>query len=180
MIFCTGNPAHQGVASGINATVSDVDFGCRETGYDFTTTTGLEKFQRNIINYDTFVNSSFIASEVQITLLELAHRAWMQADVKGHVISLGSTIEWADTTEHAQYAKSKRDLRKRSLELNDLTGITGVKTTYIIVGGINDGKSGHEHYLNTTAIANAVVWTIKNPNRIALLQIESAKFQTNC
>jgi hypothetical protein len=61
------------------------------------------------------------------------------------------------------------------MQLNEETGITGIKTTYIIVGGVNDGKPGNENYLNASSVSHAIEWILQNPDRIALIQIDVAK-----
>lgn len=175
MILCSGNPTHQTVASAVNRLYPNSAFMSRSNGYNFSTWSIQveELFKRAIVKHTTFINSSYIAPGVQNKLLEAAYQEWMCKDIKGHIINIGTTAEWSDNNLHKEYILSKQALRARSLELNDLTGITGVKTSYIIVGGINDGKPGTEKYLNVSAVAHAIDWIIKNPNRIALLQIES-------
>jgi hypothetical protein len=174
-ILCSGNPNHITIASGVKKSFPLAKFASRATGYDFTTAESDNLFKKNIINYDVFINSSYIQSGVQLRLMEMTVCEWMQADVKGHIISIGTTAEWTSNEQYADYIESKKQLRLRSMQLNEDTGITGIKTTYIIVGGVNDGKPGNENYLNVSRISHAIGWVLQNPDRIALMQIDVAK-----
>jgi hypothetical protein len=174
-ILCSGNPNHTTIASGVKKSFPSAMFVSRTTGYDFTTAESDNLFKKNIINYNVFVNSSYIKPGVQLHLMEMAVSEWMQADIKGHIINIGTTAEWTDNKQYADYIESKQRLRLRSMQLNEETGITGVKTTYIIVGGVNDGKPGNENYLNVSSISHTIEWILQNPSRIALIQIDVAK-----
>jgi hypothetical protein len=174
-ILCTGNPDHITVASAVKKCFPTASFASRATGYNFKLPKSSELFEKNIVDYNVFINSSYIQSGVQMRLLELAVAKWMESDVKGHIINIGTTAEWTENPLYSEYIQTKQQLRRRSLELNDNTGSTGIKTTYIIVGGVNDGKPGNENYLNVSSIAYAIEWALLNPDRIALIQIDVAK-----
>jgi len=177
LILCTGNPADATVASAVAQRFAHADFASRATGYDFKTWANQteDKFRKTIVNYNTFINSSYICSGAQLKLLELTWKEWMRADIKGHIITIGTTAEWTDNEKYSEYIASKRELRSRSLQLNDETGISGVKTSYIIVGGVNDGKPDNEQYVSLYSIAYTIESILNNPDRIPLLQLESAK-----
>ena len=175
MILCSGNPNKISIAQAIREIYPDTCFLCRSTGYDVTCDTGLDFFEKNITDHTVFINSSYIAPGVQLKLLDLACKTWMQHDIKGHVISIGTTAEWNTDTQHKEYKESKTQLRLRSLELNEQTGITGVKTTYIILGGLDTGDKDTGEYPTTASVAQAIDWVLKYPNRVPLLQIESPK-----
>ena len=174
-ILCTGNPAHITVASAVKTCFPTASFASRATGYNFKLPESVDLFEKNIIDYNVFINSSYIQSGVQMRLLDSAVTKWMEANVRGHIINIGTTAEWTENPQHAEYIQTKQQLRHRSLELNDNTGITGIKTTYIIVGGVNDGKPGNENYLDISRIAHAIEWALLNPDRIALIQVDVAK-----
>lgn len=177
MILCTGNPEHNTVASAVKKVFPSAEFACRSTGYDLRLLNSDSEsyFRNNIKKYNVFINSSFICLGAQLKLLNIAHSEWMQADIKGHVINIGSTAEWSDLPTATAYIQSKRELRNQSLQLNEQTGISGIKTTHIIAAGLNDGKPGNEQYLSLSSVANAIAWILKNPDRIPLLQIDVAK-----
>ena len=174
-ILCSGNPDQITIASAVKKSFPTAKFASRSTGYDFTTTEGNNLFKKTIIDYNVFINSSYIQAGIQLKLLNMTVSKWMEADVKGHIINIGTTAEWANNLEYSEYVRSKQELRHRSLELNNETGITGIKTTYIIIGGVNDGKPGNENYLNVSRIAHIIEWVLLNPDRIALIQVDVAK-----
>lgn len=174
MILCTGNPADQTVASAVKKRFDSVDFASRSTGYDLRlNSTDSEKyFKQQILKYNVFINSSYIAPGVQLGLLETVYKEWMRENIFGHVINLGSTIEWRNDVEHAGYIEDKRNLRTRSLELSSQAGITGIKSTHVIVSGLNDGKPGHENCLNLLHVADVIHWILHTKSNITLIQVE--------
>jgi hypothetical protein len=174
MILCSGNPNHQTVASAVKKKFELVDFASRATGYDLRLNSQANQkyFKQKILNYNVFINSSYIAPGVQLLLLETVYKEWMRENISGHVINLGSTIEWRNETEHAGYIEDKKKLRARSLELSAQTGISGVKSTHLIVSGLNDGKPGHENWLNLDHVANVIHWILHTNSNITLVQVE--------
>ena len=48
-------------------------------------------------------------------------------------------------------------------------GISGIKTTYVVLGGIGDGMC------DTKDIATAIKWIIEQPFRVPLIQLDSKK-----
>jgi hypothetical protein len=174
-ILCSGNPNQHTIAQAIKEIYPETAFLFRSNGYDFTKDSGLERFENALPNYNIFINSSYIAPGIQLKLLETAWRMWMQADIRGHVISIGTTAELNFDLKNKNYIESKIALKNRSLELHKQTGITGVKTSYIILGGLNNNQKGSEEYPTTGSVARAIDWLIHYQNRVALMHIESPK-----
>ena len=163
MIFCTGNPDRKTIAYVINPD----RYASLSTGYDFTTEKSLAQFANEIEDYAVFVNSAFVAPGVQQRLMHTCYSQWMQKDNKGHIINIGTTLE--NTDDASDYNQSKQELRKQSLQLSNNTGISGVKTTYVVLGGIGDDMCDIEH------IGSTIRWIIEQPFRIPMIQIESVK-----
>jgi len=163
MIFCTGNPARKTIAYAIKPD----KYASLSTGYDFRTNESKKKFEDEIANYKVFINSAFVFPGIQEQLMHICYSRWMKQDIKGHIVNIGTTLENTDDT--SSYNKSKHRLRKKSLLLSDNTGISGVKTTYVVVGGIGKGMCDIEH------IGSTIKWIIQQPFRIPLIQIESVK-----
>jgi hypothetical protein len=171
-ILCSGNPNHATIASGIAKIFTDADFASRATGYDlrFWDPGSEAYFRDQIKNYNVFVNSSFICGYGQLALLEATHREWGAAGIHGHIINIGSTAEWMGIDSvYPEYSIQKRSLRDRSLQLNNKSGI---KTTHVVVGGINDGLPGHENWLSLDHIAETIKWVLEHPVKIPLVAIE--------
>ena len=167
-ILCTGNPKKQTVAYALGC-----DHASLSSGWDFTDSLALDRFCENILDYNVFVNSSYIGTGVQLTLMNIAYQEWMRKNIRGHIITIGTTLEYSSDT--SQYAIDKRSLKQRSLELNDQTGITGVKTTYLILGGINNGDPKNSDYVMPDHIASGILWALSQECRIPLLQLEGVK-----
>jgi hypothetical protein len=170
-ILCSGNPDHTTVASAVKKCFSAADFASRATGYDlrFWNPGSEEHFRKQIKNYTVFINSSFICGGGQLQLLEVTYQEWRLAGITGHIINIGSSAEWLGyDSPYGEYSIQKRALRDRSLQLN---GKHGINTTHITVGGINDGKPGHEGWLNLKYVAESIEWAISRPYRVPLLSL---------
>jgi hypothetical protein len=162
-MFCTGNPKRKTIAY----ILQPFESASLTSGWDFTQTESVERFGKIIGNYNIFVNSAFVAPGIQEQLMLTCHKVWMQQDIKGHIVNIGTTLENTDNT--SPYNKSKKKFRKQSLQLSDDTGISGVKTTYVVLGGIGEDMCDIQH------IGSTIKWIIKQPFRIPIIQIESVK-----
>ena len=178
MILCTGNPNHNTVASAVARQFPQAQFASRATGYDlrFWDSGSEDYFREQIAKFDIFINSSFICGGGQSALLETTFEVWSKNLIQGHIINIGSSAEFLGTNDpqvsdgvYGKYSIQKRALRDRSLQLNNQNHI---KTTHIIAGGLNDGKPGHESWLNLDTLAETIAWVLKNPADIPLLYIQ--------
>jgi len=184
-MLCSGNPTHTTVASAIKKYFPSAEFASRATGYDlrFWDPGSETYFREQIINYNVFVNSSFICGGGQLALLEATHEEWTKASIRGHIVNIGSTSEYLGVTDnrakdniYGKYSIQKRALRDRSLQLN---GFNNIKTTHIIAGGLNDGLSGHENWLDLTQVAETIAWIIEHPCLIPLIEIRANDLDLN-
>ena len=162
-IFCTGNPKRKTIAYALNADLS----ASLSSGWDFTNNDTIEKFKQTIVEYNVFVNSAFVLPGVQQTLMNLCYQEWMRTNVRGHIVNIGTTLE--NTDDQGDYSTSKRSLKAQSMLLSDQTGISGVKTSYIVLGGLG------EDACKPSDIAQAIRWIVSQPYRIPVIQIESVK-----
>jgi hypothetical protein len=183
-MLCSGNPVHITVASAVKKYFPFAEFASRATGYDlrFWDPGSETYFRKQIINYNVFVNSSFICGGGQLALLEATHEEWTKTNISGHIVNIGSTSEHLGVTDnqakdnvYGKYSIQKRALRDRSLQLN---GLNNIKTTHIIAGGLNDGLSGHENWLDLTQVAKTIAWVIEHPCLIPLIEIQANLFKT--
>jgi len=172
-MLCTGNPAHRTVASAVQKKWPDADFASRATGYDLRFwDPGSETFFRdNIKKYDVFINSSFICGGGQSCLLETTAEEWSNTGVHGHIINVGSSAEFLGIdSQWGIYSIQKKALRERSLQLH---GKNGLRCTHLILGGINDGKSGHESWLDLESVADTIDWIMQQSFCVPLVYIEA-------
>lgn len=137
------------------------------TGWDFTKQSSIDRLTQEIVNYNVFVNSAYIQSDIQQLLLNTVHSIWMRENIPGHIFNIGTTLE--NTDNNTDYANSKRQLRSYSMKLNDETGITGVKVSYVIVGGVG------EQHVTPSQIADTIQWIAQQQIRIPLIQLDSVK-----
>jgi hypothetical protein len=162
-IFCTGNPERKTIAYALNPDLS----ASISSGWDFTDPVTIARFSKTIQQYNVFVNSAFIAPGIQETLMNVCHTSWMESNLKGHVINIGTTLE--NTNDVSTYAQSKRRLRQHSLKLSEETGISGVKTSYIVLGGLGpDGCHAADVY-------QVILWILRQPFRVPIIQMDSVK-----
>ena len=168
-IFCTGNPVRKTIAYALGAApnLTNNMSASISSGWDFTLPATITKFRKYIQQYNVFVNSAYIAPGIQETLMNECQTEWTRADIRGHIINIGTTLE--NTNCNSQYAQSKRSLKYRSLQLNDETGISGVKTTYILLGGLGP------EFCDCKDVAQTVLWIVEQSFRIPFMQIESVK-----
>lgn len=162
-IFCTGNPERKTIAYALNADLS----ASLSSGWDFTSEHSIERFKQTILEYSVFVNSAFVDSGVQQKLMNVCYQEWMKNNVRGHIVNIGTTLE--NTDDDGSYAQSKRELKQQSLIFNEQTGISGVKTTYIVLGGLG------EDACNVHDVANLIKWIVNQSYRIPLIQMDSIK-----
>lgn len=162
-IFCTGNPERKTIAYALNPDMS----ASISSGWDFNNSDTIDKFGQEIKQYNVFVNSAFISPGIQETLMNTCHDSWMSSNIRGHIINIGTTLE--NTNDSSNYAQSKRRLRQHSLKLSDNTGISGVKTSYIVLGGLGAGNCTLDE------VKEVILWLIQQPYRVPLIQIDSVK-----
>jgi hypothetical protein len=162
-IFCTGNPERKTIAHALGADLN----ASLSLGWDFTDSDTIVRFKESIQHYNVFVNSAYIAPGVQETLMNECCAEWTKINTRGHIISIGTTLE--NTDDDSKYTQSKRRLKSRSLQLSNETGISGVKTTYLLLGGLGSDAC------NPGDIAQLIPWIVQQSFRIPLIQVESVK-----
>lgn len=135
----------------------------------------IKKFKTEIIKYDVFINSAYIGPNAQANLLDLTVSEWSRVNIKGHVFTVGTTAEWNLQMSQTDYIKSKIALRQRCLEANQETGITGVKSTYLILGGINNGSPETRDYVDPMSIVQVIDWILGLSDRVGLIQLDNKK-----
>ena len=171
-IFCTGNILRRTVAYGLTNLFPDTTSASLSTGWDFTSLDHT-KFCDAILKHTVFVNSAYVDAGIQSHLMDIVYQEWMRENIKGHIINVGTTLE--NTNDQTKYACSKRELRQESIKLSDRTGFTGVKFTYLVLGGIANGDPANADFVTPEAIAETIEWIVQQKSRIPLVQLEGAK-----
>jgi len=172
-IFCTGNPERKSIAYGLTNLYPRTMSASLASEWDFTQTSTIERLKNEILNYDIFVNSAYVNKDTQLLLTDVVYKQWMQENIRGHIFNIGTTLE--NTQDQSEYACAKRELRKYSLKLSDETGITGVKVSYVCIGGVDNGTPETQDYVKTHDIATTIQWVATQKYRIPLIQLDSQK-----
>jgi hypothetical protein len=175
-ILCTGNPDKKTIAWAVREKWPHAQTISLSKGHDLCMQKeqDIQKFKEKILSCNIFINASYINEQAQSTMLELAVQEWMAKDIKGHVFTIGTTLEW-DTSNNSTYKNSKIKLRDLSLYYNNQTGLTGVKSTYIILGGVKTTQSESQDAVDPNTVADIIEWISSQSERIGLIQIDSIK-----
>jgi NADP-dependent 3-hydroxy acid dehydrogenase YdfG len=173
-ILCTGNPDKLTIAWAVTQKWPNATTISLSSGWDFTNQQHIENLQKKIVEYDVFINSSYIAPGVQEQLMQIAVQEWMRANIKGHIFNVGTTIEWTND-QSSDYVRSKIALRTASLEINEQTGITGVKSTYLMLGGVNNQQPQTQDFVHPFSVTSLIEWIFQYPDRVGIIQLDKAK-----
>jgi hypothetical protein len=166
-MLCTGNPNDYTIARAIKELFPEAHFASRETGYDLRMWEPEDEifFCNNIKKYNVLINSSHISNGAQLKILQLTCEHWKV----GHIFNIGSTAEYEGRNSFFPlYSIEKRALRDFSLSMNSKY----LKTTHMVVGGLNDNKPGNEKNLNPIEVARVIEWILKNNLNIPIIGIE--------
>lgn len=172
-IFCTGNINKHTIAYGLTNLYPQTTSASLTSGWDFTKPDTIERLKIEILNYKIFVNSAYINKDVQLLLTDVVYKQWMQENIRGHIFNIGTTLE--NTEDQSEYAYAKTALRQYSMKLSDESGISGVKVSYLCIGGVDNGTTQTQGYVKTYEIATTIEWVAKQKYRIPLIQIDSQK-----
>ena len=164
-VICTGNPNIIGIAKATKQIFPNATFVSRATGYDLSTSEGIEKFKAIISDFDVFINSSQVAPGTQEKLLKITH----ECCTTGHVFNIGSIAEykrweWFDPP----YTEEKRKLRETSLELCN----QHFKTTHIVLGGFQDNSPNTQFKMDAIEIVNTIKWILECNFDVTIIGIE--------
>jgi len=173
-ILCSGNPNHKTIASGVVQIYPDADFASTSTGYDlrFWEHESETHFRQQIVNYDTFINASFLCKWGQHQLLEITHEVWTDHHIQGHIVNIGSSAELTGAIDNkgypGNYSIQKSTLCNLSIYYNRKNKI---KCSHIIVGGINDGLSGHENWIEPLEIAKTIQYVLEHKHNVPIISL---------
>lgn len=178
-VLCTGNPNKKTLAWAALQKWPGSDSISLSSGWDLRLSTAqdLVKFQQKISEHNIFINGCYVSPGTQSRLLQIVVEQWMYLSIRGHVFNIGTTLEQQNNHDSSTdaYVKSKLTLRQKSLDFNEQTGITGVKCTYLILGGVNNQEPDTHDYVDPLNIFKVIDWVLQFPDRIGLVQIDKAK-----
>ena len=170
-ILCTGNPdstSKQTIANGVQQVFPEADFAHPGTGYDlkFSTPGSINFFKNQIVNYDVFLNCSYIK---QYDQLMFVYHSFLHCKKPNYVINIGSSMEYESVhTEHWQYRLDKLTLRDTSMKFCS----TKFRSTSVTCFGINDGTK-HPDGLNVLQSAQTMKWILEQDFAIPILAMRA-------
>lgn len=165
-IICTGNPHKLGLPKSVRERFPQAKFAHFSNGFDLT---DFKKFSKEIINYNVFMNYSSFNETIQIDLLQLAVKNWEENNVNGHIFNFGSIIEYEFLKKiNQKYHDQKINLRNTSIDFCS----EKIKTTHIIIGGIQCEASFHNDKLDCKNIVDIIEYILNFQYHIPLVSIE--------
>jgi hypothetical protein len=155
-ILCTGNPNKDyTLASCVRAAFPNTTFIYKSNGFDLTTAHGLELFRKEISNHNVFFNCSYVAPEVQTTLVTIAHEVWQV----GRIFNIGSLVEYRECDiEDQLYADSKKSLRNQAIKLCS----DNFKITHMTIDGYKFQNDPTSIKMPMNSIIKTIQWILFN------------------
>tara|TARA_R110000822_G_scaffold300482_1_gene423872 strand:+ start:203 stop:727 length:525 start_codon:yes stop_codon:yes gene_type:complete len=172
-ILCSGNPDHKTIANGIKQVYPEADFASRTTGYDlrFWNKGSEHHFRKQIVNYNVFINASFVCTWGQHQLLEVTHEMWSKSNIHGYIVNIGSTSELLGIdSKFGNYTAQKRALQTLSLMYNNKSNI---KSSHIVLGGFNNGDPAHANWLPVKTIAETIKYVLEHTANIPIIGLDN-------
>jgi len=168
-IICIGRPGHGGIAASLKKYYPDTCFVSKSTGQDLLINDHYNHFINNVKDYNVFINHSQIAIGMQEQLLKDVYKTWTENKVHGHIISIGSIIEfdewsWLDEAT----AKEKLNIRNTSLSLNSEL----IKTTHLITSGFNRYGPEDDVKIDPDKIVETIKFILEADVDIPLIYVE--------
>ena len=156
-------------------TMPDIEYetASRSNGYHLDTSEGQRKLAEYYIegNFDIFINNSAIWKFQQVMIVECVFNAMEDADIKGHIINIGSTADTGVKGRTWRYPTEKKALKAYNRDLTyKAMGGSNIKTTLISPGSLTTTSVMKKHpdrkLIDVEYIAELVVWTINQPEYI--------------
>lgn len=160
-VICTGNPNKQEtIASAVKHVFPNATFIHLTNGWDLTDTDIDDKLTEIFSKHNTFINASYIGTNIQTKLLNICQSSVKFCDV----FNIGSTHEY-DEGGSEEYRQDKLELRNKSLAYNTFR----FKTHHIIVGKISPQD------ITTKQIADVIYWIMQQEFEIPMIVIDQPK-----
>ena len=166
-ILFTGNPNKRGIPGSIKQHFPNTVFAHQSGGWDLT---DYEQFKSKITEYNVFVNFSNFNNTIQLDLLNLTVDTWKKNNIQGHIFTFGSIIEYEFLKNvDIDYHNKKTNLKNTSIDLCS----EKIKTTYIIIGGIQNEDSFHESKLDCRYIIDIIKYALEFKHHIPIIAVEA-------
>ena len=181
-IIISGNK-HYGLGESLFNKFPDALFCSRSNGeFDFSNMDSIEKFAKISLDYDVYINCSYIPYFKQLMLLGKVWRSWMETKKTGQMIVLGSTADWS--TKIWLYPTEKKALRDFCRRFGgagsgggpNMHPGNGIRLTYIAPGMLDLPKQREKHgvdiaKLDINYLSGVIEWLINQPENVNIYEI---------
>ena len=169
-ILMTGNPEY-GLAKSFLPLRPDTLFASRNAGLklDLSIEENQNVLAETSLNFDIFINNSYITHFAQMELCRKVWTKWKQNSKSGSIVNIGSTVRDLVRPDNRFYPTSKRALEdySKQLHLYSVWGNSRIRVSCINFGGINtEGtleKWPHFSHLDSGFCAELLNWAIQIP-----------------
>ncbi len=179
-ILMTGNPSY-GLAQSWQKLHAQTQYHSRNHGLrcDLSKENAQEDFAQISLDFDVFINSSYIDHFVQAQICRKVWTVWKKNNKKGFIINIGSAVRDLLRPDNRFYPTSKRMLEdySRQLYLYSVWGQSHIRVSCVSFGGIATPgtleKWSHFSHLDTDYCAGVLNWVVNAPENcnVDLLQI---------
>lgn len=184
-ILCTGHPEKR-LASGIRDQFEGhIDFASRNTApaYDLRLDSDRKALAQRSLDYDVFINNSFVDDFVQVYLARDVWTAWKMNGKKGLIINLGSSVEDLVRPDNRLYSIGKKALRdySKNLYLYSIWHDSGIRCTHFAFGGIQTDKTlgqwPHFSHLDITFCAQKIREVVETSRTVNVDRVQYSPVQ---
>jgi NAD(P)-dependent dehydrogenase (short-subunit alcohol dehydrogenase family) len=175
-ILVTGNPHYDGLCSGINKVLDNVDFIGRWNGWNMT---DFDAIAEKAKDYEVFVNSQFGPNDIQLHILNAVYDKFE----KGHIINIGSSSAYWKNGSPQDYIETKSKLEDRSKELSNHACWANkpIRVSCIAYGQLNSQSQKQRdsrQKIDLVEAAKVIKWIIESPAEYNLHYVALDPIQT--
>ena len=181
-ILMTGNPNY-GLAEKFSIVCPDTTFASRSNGYNLCDGNSRVQLAMESLEYDVFINSSALHQFHQTLVLECIWKNWKTNNKKGHIINIGSTVDYASKGAEWIYPQEKKALKSlsRQYAMLGIWGGSGIKVSYVSFGSLATAKVHKKHpdrkLMNVVQAAEYIQWITEAPSNININELHMDPIQ---
>ena len=181
-MLMTGNPTY-GLAEKFNIVCPTTDFASRTNSYDLCNKSSRVRLAYDSLAYDVFINSSALFQFNQSLVLETVWKTWKENNKQGHIINIGSTVDYASKGAEWIYPQEKKALKSlsRQYAMLGIWGDSGIRVSYVSFGSLETKKVHEKHpdrkLMNVTQAAEYIKWIIDAPINININELHMDPIQ---
>jgi len=157
-------------------------FASRASGFDLTSSEGVQNISKLVLEYDIFINSSALWKFNQTVLLDQVYKSCVDKKHMCHIINIGSTTDRVKKGGAWLYNAEKKALRDYSNTLG-INGVwsNGPKVSLISFGSLSNVQHKHpdRKCMDIKLAAKYIEWLINQPKNICINEISIDPMQVD-